>query len=66
MNPFSIYYFFFDTDFYVTRVAPSKTYDLLKDDFDYFLITSVLIGLIVASFVVKQMSVKKALKQAWK
>lgn len=56
----------FTIDFYVTRVAPSKSYDLLKDDFDYFLISSVLIGLIVASFVVKQMSVKKALKQAWK
>lgn len=56
----------FVLDFYVTRIAPSKTYDLLKDDFDYFLITSVLIGLIAASFIVKHMSAKKALKQAWK
>lgn len=53
-------------DFFVTRVAPSKTYDLLKEDFDYFLISSVLLGLTVASFIVKQMSAKKTLKQAWK
>lgn len=51
---------------FVTRVAPSKTYDLLKEDFDYLLITSVLVGLIAASIIVKQMSAKKALKQAWK
>lgn len=47
-------------------MAPSKTYDLLKEDFDYFLITTVLLGLTVASFVVKHMSAKKTLKLAWK
>lgn len=53
-------------DIFVTRVAPSKTFDLLKDDFDYFLITVVLVGLTTASGIVKHLASRKALKQAWK
>ncbi|XP_055680073.1 ER membrane protein complex subunit 1 isoform X2 [Lutzomyia longipalpis] len=53
-------------DMFVTRVAPSKTFDLLKEDFDYFLISIVLLGLTVASYVVKHLASRKAVKQAWK
>ncbi|XP_053680149.1 ER membrane protein complex subunit 1 [Anopheles nili] len=53
-------------DLFVTRVSPSKTFDLLKEDFDYFLITVVLIVLTTTSFVVKQLASKKLVKQAWK
>lgn len=53
-------------DMFVTRVSPSKAFDLLKDDFDYFIITAVLIGLTTASYVVKQLASRKAQKQAWK
>ncbi|KAG5679078.1 hypothetical protein PVAND_008673 [Polypedilum vanderplanki] len=53
-------------DLFVTRVSPSKTFDLLKEDFDYFLISTVLIGLITASYVVKHLAAKKTIKQAWK
>ncbi|XP_055697417.1 ER membrane protein complex subunit 1 isoform X2 [Phlebotomus papatasi] len=53
-------------DMFVTRVAPSKTFDLLKEDFDYFLISIVLLGLTVASYVVKHLASRKAIKQAWK
>jgi ER membrane protein complex subunit 1 len=53
-------------DIFVTRVAPSKTFDLLKEDFDYFLITVVLIALTTASYVTRHLSSRKALKQAWK
>lgn len=53
-------------DLFVTRVSPSKTFDLLKEDFDYFLITVVLIGFTTGSFVVEHLSSRKALKQAWK
>ncbi|KAL7051439.1 hypothetical protein ACKWTF_004466 [Chironomus riparius] len=53
-------------DIFVTRVSPSKTFDLLKEDFDYFLISIVLIGLITASYVVKHLAAKKTIKQAWK
>lgn len=53
-------------DLFVTRVSPSKTFDLLKEDFDYFLITIVLIALTTGSLVVKHLSARKILKQAWK
>jgi len=54
------------TDLFYTRVAPSKTFDLLKEDFDHFLITAVLLGLTVTSYVTKKLASRKALKQAWK
>ncbi|XP_073952137.1 ER membrane protein complex subunit 1 isoform X1 [Choristoneura fumiferana] len=53
-------------DLFYTRVAPSKTFDLLKDDFDYYLITLVLAGLIVASYSSKYFASRKTLKNAWK
>lgn len=53
-------------DIFVTRVAPSKTFDLLKEDFDYFLISIVLIGLTAASYICKHLASKKLIKQAWK
>lgn len=53
-------------DIFYTRVAPSKTFDVLKEDFDHRLIVLVLSGLIIASFVTKHLAARKALKQAWK
>lgn len=53
-------------DIFYTRVAPSKTFDLLKEDFDHLMIILVLIGLIVASYVTKYLASKKALRQLWK
>ncbi|KAB0796589.1 hypothetical protein PPYR_10650 [Photinus pyralis] len=53
-------------DLFYTRVTPSKTFDLLKEDFDHWLIAIVLIGLTGASYVTKRLASRKALKQAWK
>jgi ER membrane protein complex subunit 1 len=53
-------------DLFVTRVSPSKTFDLLKEDFDYWMISIVLVGLTTATYVVKVLAAKKAIKQAWK
>uniref|UniRef100_A0A336LFU6 ER membrane protein complex subunit 1 n=1 Tax=Culicoides sonorensis TaxID=179676 RepID=A0A336LFU6_CULSO len=53
-------------DLFVTRVSPSKTFDLLKEDFDYFLISAVLTALIVASYITKHLASRKIIKQAWK
>ncbi|XP_017480196.1 PREDICTED: ER membrane protein complex subunit 1 isoform X2 [Rhagoletis zephyria] len=53
-------------DMFVTRVAPSKTFDLLKEDFDYILITVVLLALTSGSLVAKHLASRKQLKQAWK
>lgn len=53
-------------DIFYTRVAPSKTFDLLKEDFDHLMIILVLSGLVVASYVTKYLASKKALRQLWK
>ncbi|KAK4877332.1 hypothetical protein RN001_009838 [Aquatica leii] len=53
-------------DLFYTRVTPSKTFDLLKEDFDHWLIAFVLIGLTAASYITKRLASRKALKQAWK
>lgn len=53
-------------DLFVTRVAPSKTFDLLKEDFDYILISIVLVALTSGSLIVKHLASRKLLKQAWK
>jgi len=53
-------------DMYCTSVTPSKAFDLLKDDFDYYVIASVLMGLVVASYLTRKLSQNKALKQAWR
>lgn len=54
------------TDLFVTRVAPSKTFDLLKEDFDYILISIVLVVLTSGSLIVRHLASRKLLKQAWK
>lgn len=59
-------YFLLFSDLFYTRVAPSKTFDLLKDDFDYYLITVVLAALIVATYSTKYFAARKMLKMAWK
>lgn len=58
--------FIYGLDLFYTRVTPSKTFDLLKEDFDHWLIVMVLFGLTVASYVTKHFASRKALKQAWK
>nr|XP_023029374.1 ER membrane protein complex subunit 1 [Leptinotarsa decemlineata] len=53
-------------DIFYTRVAPSKTFDVLKEDFDHMMIVIVLTGLIVGSYVTKYLASRKTLKQLWK
>jgi len=53
-------------DLFCTSMTPSKGFDLLNDDFDYYVISSVLMALIAAAFVTKKMSQRKALNQAWR
>ncbi|XP_018580290.1 ER membrane protein complex subunit 1 [Anoplophora glabripennis] len=53
-------------DLFYTKVAPSKTFDVLKEDFDHLMIVLVLAGLILASYITKHLASRKALKQIWK
>ncbi|XP_077167763.1 ER membrane protein complex subunit 1 [Paroedura picta] len=53
-------------DLYQTRVYPSKQFDVLKDDYDYVLISSVLFGLIFATMITKRLAQVKLLNRAWR
>ena len=54
------------TDVFFTHVTPSRTFDVLNDDFEFFFIALVLTGLTLASLITKRLASKKALRQAWK
>ncbi|KAG2458903.1 EMC1 protein, partial [Polypterus senegalus] len=53
-------------DIYQTRVFPSKQFDVLKDDYDYVLISSVLLGLVFATMITKRLAQVKLLNRAWR
>lgn len=53
-------------DLFYTRVTPSKTFDILKDDFDHYLISVVLLGLLILSYTTKRLAARKTLRAAWK
>ncbi|XP_065890097.1 ER membrane protein complex subunit 1-like [Dysidea avara] len=52
-------------DLFFTRVCPSKSFDVLADDFNYMLVTSVLIGMLCVAVVARKVSSRRALKAAW-
>jgi hypothetical protein len=56
----------FIIDLYYAKLTPSKTFDVLKDDFDYWIISVALIGLSVAAYLAKRLAARKQLDQAWK
>ena len=45
---------------------PSRMFDVLKEDFDYFFIGTVLLGMIVVSVISQKLAGRKALNRAWK
>ncbi|XP_065936544.1 ER membrane protein complex subunit 1 isoform X2 [Magallana gigas] len=53
-------------DLYFTRVQPSKMFDVLKEDFDYFFISAVLLGMFVVTIATQKLSARRALSRAWK
>ncbi|KAE9551593.1 hypothetical protein FO519_005200 [Halicephalobus sp. NKZ332] len=52
-------------DMFFSRVTPSGTFDILKDDFDYVLISAVMAFLVISSFVAKRFWRQSSVKQAW-
>ncbi|RWS12912.1 hypothetical protein B4U79_03879 [Dinothrombium tinctorium] len=58
--------FAFGLDIFYTRVTPSKTFDILKDDFDHWLIAGVLLILVGLSYLSKWLAARKTLNNAWK
>ncbi|CAI5441101.1 unnamed protein product [Caenorhabditis angaria] len=55
----------YGTDLFFTRLTPSGTFDILKDDFDHVLISLVLTALVVGSYVAKRWARANALAAQW-
>ncbi|OON19957.1 hypothetical protein X801_04166 [Opisthorchis viverrini] len=57
--------FAYGLDLFCTRISPSLTYDLLKEDFDYTAIATVTLGMIVASIATQRLAARRAVFRAW-
>lgn len=57
--------FAYGLDLFYTRIMPSGTFDILKDDFDYFFISAVMVLLTVASYICKRISRYQSIQKAW-
>ncbi|KAJ0962597.1 hypothetical protein J5N97_027719 [Dioscorea zingiberensis] len=58
--------FSYGVDLFFTRIAPSRTYDSLTEDFSYALLLITIIALVVAIFVTWILSEKKELREKWR
>lgn len=52
-------------DLHVTRVLPSKGFDMLPSNFNYIALVAILAGLAAAALVLQRMTQKKRLHQLW-
>lgn len=58
--------FAYGLDLFYTRVFPSRTFDMLREDFDYFFIITLMVGLLLGTLVSKKLASSSILKKAWK
>jgi hypothetical protein len=58
--------FVYGLDLFYTRVFPSKTFDMIREDFDYFFISTLIIGLVLGTILTKKLASNSNLKKAWK
>ena len=52
-------------DLFYTRVTPSRMFDVLKDDFDYWFVAATLGLLVIVTFLSQRLAAVKMLKQMW-
>ncbi|KAK9073159.1 hypothetical protein SSX86_007483 [Deinandra increscens subsp. villosa] len=58
--------FAYGVDLFYTRIAPSRTYDSLTEDFNYALLLLTIVALVVAIFVTWVLSERKDLQEKWR
>ncbi|KAL0672557.1 hypothetical protein Bca4012_000537 [Brassica carinata] len=58
--------FAYGVDLFYTRLAPSKTYDSLTDDFSYALLLITIVALVAAIYITWILSKKKELSEKWR
>lgn len=56
---------FYGLDLFFTRIQPSKTFDLLPDDFPYAMLILVFLTLFIGSVALRRLDEKKAVKRKW-
>jgi len=49
----------------MTRVQPSKTFDLLPEDFPFAFLIAIVVTMIIGSVVLQYLSSQTSLKQKW-
>jgi hypothetical protein len=52
-------------DLFLTRVQPSRTFDLLPEDFPFAMLVAITLTMIGTSIALNYMSDKASLKQKW-
>lgn len=58
--------FAYGADLFLTRLAPSRTYDSLTEDFSYALLLLTIVVLVAAIFVTWILSERKDLRDKWR
>lgn len=58
--------FAYGLDLFYTRVFPSRTFDMLREDFDFFFIVTLMVGLVLGTLVSKKLASSSVLKKAWR
>lgn len=58
--------FAYGIDLFFSRLAPSRTYDSLTEDFSYALLLITIVALVVAIFVTWILSERKELQEKWR
>ncbi|KAK9102760.1 hypothetical protein Sjap_020014 [Stephania japonica] len=58
--------FAYGVDLFFTRIAPSRTYDSLTEDFSYALLLITIVALVASIFVTWVLSEKKELREKWR
>ncbi|XP_028754727.1 L-gulonolactone oxidase 3 [Neltuma alba] len=58
--------FAYGVDLFFTRIAPSRTYDSLTEDFNYALLLITIVALVAAIFVTWVLSERKELQDKWR
>lgn len=58
--------FAYGVDLFLTRLAPSRTYDSLTEDFSYALLLITIVALVGAIFVTWVLSERKELQDKWR
>lgn len=58
--------FSYGVDLFYTRIAPSRTYDSLTDEFSYVLLILTVVVLVAAILVMWAMSKKQDLQEKWR